>query len=56
MLRALYNPYPSRMALTNARKFVDQQSQNTSDSECFDAANQQISVHFEGHAWWVCII
>ena len=43
---------PSRLALTNARKFVDQQSQNTSDSECFDAANQQIWVHL----WGPCVM
>ena len=36
------------MALTNAWKFVDYQIQNTSDSECFDAVNQQIKVHLRG--------
>ena len=40
------------MARTNARKFVDQQSQNTSDSECFDATNQQIWVHL----WGPCVM
>ena len=39
---------PSQLVLTNAQKFVDEQSQNMSDSECFDTANQQIWVHFWG--------
>ena len=47
-----YYTDPSRLALTNARKFVDTQSQNTSDSECFDAVNQQIWMHL----WGPCVM
>ena len=48
----MYYTDPSRLDLTNARKFVDYQSQNTSDSECFDAAIQQIWVHL----WGPCVM
>ena len=45
-----YYTDPPRLALTNTWKFVDKQSHimSDSDSECFDAANQQIWVHLWG--------